>query len=191
MAEDVTRAPFTDHGVTRESWEVDSIPFKIAGSPFDACYAPDSQQQTTFVQSLTGILNDRLLIHAEQGQAAFIVSIQSKLPERTVAATYQTMKEGATQFSGTRPGLILAAFQDLPAADLEDIAHNVKNNGCQGISARLFKNMARQHLYGVNYLGEITYGVRPDGVLGSTGIVYKFINDANPYKADVRLRLGA
>jgi len=189
MAEDIVRAPLSDHGITRDSWEIDYIPFKIAGTPFDAGIAPDLQQEKSFVRSLTRIQNDRLLIHAQQGQAAFIVSIQSMRPERTVAETYRTLKEGAMQFSCMRPALLLVAFQDLPAADLEYLAQNVKNNGFQGISTRLFKNMARQHLYGVNYIGDITYKVLPNGVLGSTGIVYKFINNANPYKNDDRLRL--
>lgn len=173
----------TPHGEARP------IAFGLANTPFEAGRQQDNQAIRTYIQQLSGVDNDRLLIRAQPGRAALVVSLQSRKPDKVVSWAYESLKEGAEQLSGTRPGILVATFSDMPGEDLVDLARNVPNNGFQAITTRLFRSDARRHVYAVHYLGQLEYNLTPGGAIGATGPVYRFFNTNSPHVGDERLRM--
>jgi hypothetical protein len=169
--------------------ETTLIPFDVAASPYGAGKSMDLQAIRDHVHAIAGNNDERILMRAKPGQAALLVTLHSRKPDKFVSYAYESLKDGAGQLSRTRPGILVATFGDMSGDELVDLAHNAPNNGFRQITTRLFRSDERKHIHAIHYLGQLEYNVTPSGAIGATGPVYRFFNEKNENAGDVRLRM--
>lgn len=169
--------------------ETELIPFNVAGSAFDAGKSMDLQAIRKHVHDVGGVNDERILVRAKPGHAALLVTLQSRKPDKFLAYAYESLKDGAGQLSGTRPGILIATFGDVSGDELVDLARNDPKNGFRQITTRLFRSDARKHIHAIHYLGQLEYNFTPGGAIGATGPVYRFFNEKNENAGDARLRM--
>lgn len=174
-------------GIKAAHCETMHLTFDLDSSPFSGLEPRDDEKIKKFIEGKTGHGNGHNIMSISPGRAALIISIESLKSDSVAEYTYAALKEASAQFSGDRPGLIMASFPTLPNEELVSIARDQTGNSLQIIVGRLFENAKRQHVFGVNFFAEPYYAFTPDGHLGMKGEVYRFINDNNPQKTNPSL----
>jgi hypothetical protein len=186
MAKAIGDSVATKQSVANDKFEVRYVPFEVDSSPFRPYHVFTEDEVGAFAKQFAPFDNSYDLVQVTPGRSALVIRIGSGKPMKTVSYTYESLKEGAKQFSGTRPGTLMAIFADMSSEDLEYLERNVPNNGFEGMTTRLFQNEQRRHLHAVHYMSQPDYIVTRDGSLAVKNRTYRIFNENSPFRADPR-----
>lgn len=139
------------------------------------------------IETITGTNNREIMVKRfpDGGIAVFIV--QSQQDDTLYKALQKTVKYAATnQLSGTRPGLILVEFNELPSETMIDIAHDDNTPGEPPsflrvwVSEFLSNTTKRDHIVGVVFLSRSKFYQLDESTASNSSSAYYFPRKESP-----------
>lgn len=189
LAADIEQVFSSRERIDKDEWEISFHRFLISNSPFHSNQKIDKEATQDFVRQMAPGSTGQLLINAISGRRVAILDVHSAKPDEYIDRIRRDLKEGATQFSGTRPAVLVAAILDLSSHDLESIGRGGGSNAFQHIATRLLTSATRAHLHTVMFTGDAALRQKLDGSVNSSGTTLCFRNPNHPLREDSRLRL--
>jgi hypothetical protein len=188
IAGDIANTITSRGGIERNEWAVLCYPFDIQTSPYRSDDIPDLEKVRDHTEQMVDDSGGRILLSGKSGKVAIVLYISSRKPDKMGSEMYRTLKDGSTQFSGTRPAILMAGMQAFSSPAMRKVIATQYGNGFTGITGRLFSSPERRHLFAIHYVANMEYEI--DGLnLNSKGTSYHFVNRENCDYSDPRLLL--
>lgn len=169
--------------------------FDVAKSPFrSAPLQIDQGKAREFVIGLTGNRNPSLAaMFNEAGQVLIVVFESAKRDDVLGGMRHQLREAAAGQFTGGRPGVLVAQIQDLTNDQLLELAESDSSDrasahGLQKMTSDLLHSESRKHVHSVIYRGKSVL-LSNQGIVTSQGVSYFMRNEFHPLAQDSRFTL--
>lgn len=180
-------------GFQSEECAVSTLEFDVASSPFGSLPQRPLDQATArrFVTTLTGNRNPAMAAMFTEGGQVLIVLFESAKPDDVLGGMRHQLREAAAkQFSGSRPGVLVAQIHDLTNEQLQELAGSDSLDRLQAprlqvMTSDLLQSDSRKHVHSVIYRG--TPALQSDqGTVSSRGVSYFMRNEFHPLARDPR-----
>lgn len=180
-------------GFQSEECSVSTLPFDIASSPFRSMSRTlvDRSKAREFVVGLTGNRNPSMAMMFTEAGQVLVMLFESAKPDNVLGGMRHQLREAAEkQFSGCRPGVLVAQIHDLTNEQLLDLAGSdsldrAQAHRLQVMTSDLLQTNSRKHVHSVIYRGTpVSYS--DQGVVSSRGVSYFMRNEFHPLARDPR-----
>jgi hypothetical protein len=148
--------------------------------------AKERRVDSAVIEKITGTRNREAVLAGRSGGGALCLVVQSAVDDAFVEATFDTLRDAAKrQLSRTRPGILVAGFDDLAPAQLLSIAE--QDNDPDQPATALVRPISdflsaphRNHVVGVAFLSRSELLPSGAGFVDSGGTAYYFPNRTSP-----------
>lgn len=143
------------------------------------------------LDSVTGTKNKESIVMSTPNGGALVLAVQSERDDYVLDSIFETLRRSAPrQFSGARPGILVAGLNGLSAEQLLDVAMQEYDPGAiptalRRHTSRFLESVSSAHLVGVSFLSSTS--LRPHTVAGvhdSGGTAYYFPKKVQPFWSD-------
>jgi hypothetical protein len=146
-------------GVGKKEGQVKALQFEIEELARDLQINSDAEAEE--VLTPYGFGGAHFAVMSNEA-ATFVIKCESTDKDRVLKAIYEELKDGATQLSGTRPGLLACFIEDID----DDAWEKVRDkSGLRAMTIRLLSNPERSHVNFVTYSSNRTLPRREGNVV--------------------------
>lgn len=188
----VERALIAAQPFESEDCVVTVTDFAIEGSPFAAKNFAQIPKVVAknFISNLTGKRNPTLMMFVSPGKRTVVTLLESEQPDAVLKGIRRQLRDAASdQFSGERPGCLVAQLHDLNEEQLRSLAMEDSNSrasahGLQVMTSDLLQTATRSHVHSIVYRAKSVTPSEEDGVISSPSSTYVIRNSGHPLAND-------
>jgi hypothetical protein len=153
---------------------ISTVEFDVGSSPFSSS-RPTAEAAQEFFGGF-GVRNRETAIFANIGKCVLAISLESEREDDLLGQVFDTVADAATrQLSGDHPGVICVKFEDLPAAQLKDIAdENGEPTPLRIAASRFLDSASAKNVSMLSFFADDRVEDIGGGVVTRAGSVYSF-----------------
>ena len=152
--------------------ELDHIRFDISYLPSDLVIRTHEEGAKVLAPYWSGSAHFAIFSGPD---STVVIKCESTKTDRVLRAIYEELKDGATQFTKTRPALLACFIEDLDDTAWSDLADR---SGLQNMTHRLLSGEERSHLWRVVYSSDRTPVKRVDNIVEFAATTLSWKNPA-------------
>jgi len=137
-------------------------------------------------------LDVQAMIIGTPANGALVIADESNEPNDLVGETMKTVKDGAAQMSGMRPGLVCAKFEGLTGDELAEIGSEADGRPSLlrlAVNQQVLNSSSMDHVAWVVFMADGSVAPSAPGVFSRISVSYGFWNPRSEFKDDARLNL--
>lgn len=161
--------------------EVRLVPFDFRKSPFGGMQAPSKDDVTSFLKAL-GVHDKEVLYMCRPKKGALVFNLESSESDQLIRYLGDTLKDAAErQLSRTEAGLVCARFEDITAAQMQQLGEEAgEPTALRALASRILNQRKETHLVGLCFFSAASDVVNTPQNAIRTGAAYFFRNDDSP-----------